>query len=82
MLVNRLKRGAYHLETKGCGFGWGVSGTPISGRVGRKFPIPGYNVIFAGKGRDPHPLRNFFPCAFTQNFLYTKLFQGGYVVHH
>ena len=28
-LVNRVKWGAYHLETKGCGFVRGVSGTPI-----------------------------------------------------
>ena len=35
----------------------------------KKFLIPGYNVIFAGKARDPHPLRKFFPYICTQNFL-------------
>ena len=29
--------------------------------------IPGYSVIFTGKARDPHPLRNFFPYTFTKN---------------
>ena len=27
----------------------------------KKFLILGYSLIFAGKARDPHPLRNFFP---------------------
>ena len=60
-----IKMGRENLGIPGdCG---GVGSGGGGGR--KKFLIPGYSVIFAGKARDPHPLRNFFPYTFTQNFL-------------
>ena len=51
------------------GGGGGGFGLHQGGGVEKKFLIPGYNVIFAGEARDPHPLRKFFGDTFTQNFL-------------
>ena len=33
VLVKRWKWVVYHLETEGCGFLWGVPGTPIRQRI-------------------------------------------------